>query len=144
MCVASLSLLTPHLWHLYAIFLLLGIVGNGTAQLAYSRVLTTWFRERRGAAFSVLLGGSALGAIILPPIAEVLIRAVGWRASFAILGFSVLAIGLPCGFRIRERPRASHILAAPVTGAAVREGVRSRIFWIIVAGLFLISITRTA
>ena len=34
---ASLSLLTPHLWHLYAVFVVLGVVGNGTAQMAYSR-----------------------------------------------------------------------------------------------------------
>src|SRR5208282_1532076 len=27
---ASLSLLTPRIWHLYPIFLILGIVGNGT------------------------------------------------------------------------------------------------------------------
>ena len=32
---ASLSLMTRHLWHFYAIFLVLGIVGNGTAHLAY-------------------------------------------------------------------------------------------------------------
>lgn len=139
---ASLSLLTRHLWHFYVIFLILGIVGNGTAQLAYSRVLTTWFRERRGVAFSVLLGGSAVGAIVLPPIAEVLIRSVGWRASFAILGASILAIGLPCGSQVRERPRASHSVEMPVTGASVSEGVRSRMFWIIVAGLFLISISQ--
>ena len=74
---ASLSLLGPHLWQLYAIFLVLGIVGNGTAHLAYSRVLTTWFRERRGVAFSILLGGGALGAIILPPIAKALISSLG-------------------------------------------------------------------
>src|SRR5580692_3223401 len=71
---ASLSLLTGHLWHLYATFLILGVVGNGTAQLAYSRVLTTWFRERRGVAFSILLGGSAMGAMVLPPIAEGLVH----------------------------------------------------------------------
>jgi MFS family permease len=139
---ASLSLLTQHLWHLYGIFLILGIVGNGTAQLAYSRVLTTWFHERRGLAFSLLLGGSAAGAIILPPTAEALIRAVGWRASFAILGAGVLAIGLPCGSRVHERSRAAQAAALPVTGASVAEGVRSRIFWIIVATLFLISISQ--
>jgi MFS family permease len=31
---ASLSLLTPRLWHLYAVFFVLGVVGNGTAQMA--------------------------------------------------------------------------------------------------------------
>ena len=141
---ASLALLTRHLWHLYAIFLILGMVGNGTAQLAYSRVLTTWFQERRGVAFSILLGGSAAGAMVLPPIAEALIRTVGWRTSFAILGAAVLAIGLPCGSRVRERYRAAHSAAKPATGVSVADGVRSRIFWIIVAELFLISISQNA
>jgi len=139
---ASLALLTHHLWHLYAIFLILGMVGNGTAHLAYSRVLATWFEERRGLAFSILLGGGAVGAMVLPPIAESLIRAVGWRLSFAILGAGVLVIGLPCGSRVRERARAAHLAAMPATGASVGEGVRSRIFWIIVAELFLISISQ--
>jgi MFS family permease len=139
---ASLSLLTRHLWQLYATFLILGIVGNGTAHLAYSRVLTTWFRERRGVAFSILLGGGAVGAIILPPIAEALIHAVGWRASFAILGGGVLVIGLPCGSRIRARPHSTHSAAIPAAGAAVREALRSQVFWIIVAELFMISVSQ--
>src|SRR5439155_23206616 len=72
---ASLALMTHHLWHLYAVFLVLGIVGNGTAHLAYSRALTTWFRERRGTAFALLMTGGAIGAMVLPPVAEALIQA---------------------------------------------------------------------
>jgi MFS family permease len=139
---ASLSLLTNHLWHLYAVFLLLGLVGNGTAHLAYSRALTTWFQERRGVAFSILLGGGALGAMVLPPVAEELIRAVGWRESFAILGAAVLLIGLPFGSRVRERPSATGRVKLPIRGTAVREALRSRIFWIVLAELFLISISQ--
>jgi len=139
---ASLSLMTRHLWQLYATFLILGMVGNGTAHLAYSRVLTTWFRERRGAAFSILLGGGAVGAMILPPIAEALIHAVGWRASFAILGAGVLVIGLPCGSRVRARSRSTPSAAKLAAGASVSEGLHSRIFWIIVVELFLISVSQ--
>src|SRR5690606_4559053 len=40
---ASLSLLTPRLWHLYAVSIVLGCVGNGTAQMAYSRAVSSWF-----------------------------------------------------------------------------------------------------
>ena len=43
---ASLALLTPHLWHLYAIFAVLGVVGNGTAHMAYSRAVSSWFTAR--------------------------------------------------------------------------------------------------
>ena len=139
---ASLALLTRHLWHLYLVFLILGMVGNGTAHLAYSRALTTWFQERRGVAFSILLGGGAAGAMIFPPAADALIHAVGWRASFAILGGCVLGVGLPCASRVRERSHAGRSAAAPAMGVSVGEGVRSRFFWIIVAELFLISISQ--
>jgi MFS family permease len=45
---ASLALLTPHIWHLYATFFIMGVVGNGTAQMAYSRAVSSWFVKRRG------------------------------------------------------------------------------------------------
>ena len=41
---ASLSLLTPRLWHLYAVFVILGVVGNGTAQMARPSFKTTCCR----------------------------------------------------------------------------------------------------
>src|SRR6187431_164802 len=63
---ASLSLLTPHLWHLYAVFVVLGVVGNGTAQMAYSRAVTSWFGRRRGMALALVMSGGAIGAIVLP------------------------------------------------------------------------------
>jgi MFS family permease len=140
---ASLALLTPQLWRLYATFLVLGIVGNGTAHLAYVRTLTSWFQARRGVAFAILMGGGAVGAIVLPPLAEWLIQTVGWRTAVAILGACVLAVGLPCAWRVRARPGAAHAVeAAPASGWTVREGLSSRIFWIIVAELFLISISQ--
>jgi MFS family permease len=140
---ASLSLLTPPLWHLYAVFLILGIVGNGTAHLAYSRVLTTWFEKRRGVAFSILLGGGAFGAMILPPIAGALIQSAGWRHSFAILGGAVLVVGLPCGSLVRARPQSQRSqTATALPGLSVREAIRSSMFWIIIAELFLISISQ--
>ena len=139
---ASLAWLTPHLWHLYAIFLVLGIVGNGAAHLAYSRVLTTWFDERRGVAFAIVMTGGALGAIILPPLAEALISQRGWRPAFAILGAFVLAVGLPLGSRVRERPSPLHFRKEAIAGPSTAEGLRSRSFWIIATVLFAVSITQ--
>jgi len=141
---ASLGLLTNHLWHLYVVFLVLGIVGNGTAHLAYSRALATWFDRRRGTAFALLMTGGALGAIVLPAFTEMLIRVEGWRAAFAILGAMVLGVGLPLGWRVRERDAIAktRVELANVAGATVREGLRSGSFWIIVAVLFCVSISQ--
>ena len=105
---ASLSLLTPRLWHFYAVFLVLGSVGNGTAQMAYSRAVTSWFDRRRGMALALIMSGGALGAIVLPPVAEALIRIAGWRGAYLTLGGMALAIGLPAvALFIRERPAAT-------------------------------------
>jgi MFS family permease len=139
---ASLALLTHHLWHLYTVFLLLGVVGNGTAHLAFTRVLSTWFEARRGAAFAVLLAGGALGAMVLPLVAQAVISATGWRNAFLMLGAMVLAVGLPLGSRVRERyvPERSERRSAP--GTPVIEALQSRIFWIILTMLFLCSISQ--
>ncbi|HLH04836.1 MAG TPA: MFS transporter [Bryobacteraceae bacterium] len=139
---ASLSLLRAPIWHLYAIFLLLGIVGNGTAHLAYSRALSTWFDKRRGTAFAALLGGGAAGAMVLPLAAQYLIGNFGWRTSFALLGLLVLALGLPLGWRVRERVQSSRQEKRLESGASVPQALRSRAYWIILAMLFFCSLSQ--
>jgi MFS family permease len=139
---ASLSLLTPRLWHLYAVFFVLGVVGNGTAQMAYSRAVSSWFDARRGTALAVVMSGGAVGAIVLPPAADALIRTVGWRQACIVLGALVLVVGVPIVSRfIRERPVARGA-ATVLDGATVREGVTSRVFWILVTVLFAQSIAQ--
>ena len=140
---ASLSLLTPHLWHLYAVFFVLGLVGNGTAQMAYSRAVSSWFERRRGAALALVLSGGAIGAIVLPPIADALIRLVGWRTAYVSLGGMSLAIGLPTVLLfIRERPSSSPGVEHRAEGASVRDAMASRVFWILVIVLFCSSIAQ--
>ena len=138
---ASLAALTPHLWHLYVVFAVLGLVGNGTAQMAYSRAISSWFDRRRGLALAVMMCGGAVGAITLPPAAQALIGAIGWRGAAAVLGFGALAIGVPTvAAFVRERPVAVAAGGIHAAGATVSEGLRSRGFWILAAVLFFASI----
>jgi len=140
---ASLSLLTPNIWHLYAVFFVLGVVGNGTAQMAYSRAVSSWFDARRGTALAIVMAGGAVGAMVLPPVAESLIARYGWRQACVILGAMVLVIGPPAAARfVRQRPAPHRAAAAPADGASVRDGLRSRVFWILVAVLFGSSIAQ--
>jgi predicted MFS family arabinose efflux permease len=44
-------------------------------------------------ALAVVMSGGAIGAMVLPPVAEALIERVGWRAACVVLGGMVLAIG---------------------------------------------------
>ena len=140
---ASLAVLTPRLWHLYAIFLVLGIVGNGTAQMAYSRAVSSWFERRRGAALAVVLSGGAVGAMVLPPLAAWWIEGYGWRRASLGLGLMAIVIGVPTAVRfVRERPLPGHARGASRDGSAARDAIRSRVFWILVIVLFGSSIAQ--
>ena len=140
---ASLSLLTPQLWHLYLVFVILGIVGNGTAQMAYTRAVSSWFDDRRGMALAVLLSGGAIGAMVLPPAAQALIDRLGWRGAALALGMMVLGIGLPVitGF-VRERPASSEPQREGAEGVSLAAALRSRAFWILVIVLFISSVAQ--
>jgi MFS family permease len=140
---ASLSLLTPHLWHLYAVFFVIGVVGNGTAQMAYSRAVSSWFTRRRGMAFALLLCGGSVGAMVMPPLSQTLIARLGWRGAALALGVMVLVVGLPAVLLfVRERPRRDTGPSSEAAGATVGEGLRSRVFWILVVVLFFASIAQ--
>ena len=140
---ASLSQLTPHLWHWYGTFIVLGMVGNGTAQMAYARALSSWFEARRGLALAIMMAGGALGAMVLPPVTQALIGRIGWRSTYLALGSMTLIVGLPAiAAFIRERPKPRLAVARVDAGASVGEGLASRAFWLILVVLFCASIAQ--
>ena len=145
--ILSLAWLTPHIWHLYATFVLLGVVGNGTTQMGYSRAVSTWFDERRGMALALVMAGTGAGSIILPALAQAIISNYGWRTAYIVLGLMVFVFGVPLtALFVREKERS---LITPVQGGAAMAvpgvstatGLKSRPFWILVGSLFLGSIS---
>jgi MFS family permease len=149
--MASLSLLGRHIAQFYGTYLVLGMVGNGTAQLAYSRALLTWFEQRRGIAIAIMLTGSGTGSIVLPIIAQHVIATHGWRASYMVLGALALA-GFPLtALLVRNRPRAAVQAAnGPTEGASasalpgVLHVLRTRVFWVIAVAIMLAAFTMNA
>ncbi|MBL8212350.1 MAG: MFS transporter [Bryobacterales bacterium] len=137
---ASLSFLTPSVTHLYLTFFVIGVVGNGTTQMGYSRAVSSWFVERRGLALALVVAGAGAGSIVLPPAAQWLISTYGWRMAYQVLGAAVLLVGLPLTtLFLRERPREAGARRV-VEGSSVKEGLLSEAFWLLVATLMLTSI----
>src|SRR5277367_1811780 len=141
--ILSLSLLHSALWQFYVTCVVLGLVGNGAAHLAYSRSISTWFQRRLGTALAFVMVGAGLGAMILPVVAQSIISGSGWRTAYASLGAIALLLGLPLSWRyVRERGLTKP-QSAPVehSGMTWQQGLRSYAFWIIVAVLFVSSIS---
>ena len=141
--IASLALLRSELWQFYVTCFVIGLVGNGAAHLAYSRSISTWFQQRLGTALAFVMVGAGLGAMILPVLAQTIISRSGWRAAYFSLGCLALLLGLPLSWRyVRERGLALQE-SAPVahSGMTWQAGLRSFAFWIIVAVLFVSSIS---
>jgi len=140
---ASLALLTPHLLHFYLAFFVIGLVGNGTAYLGYSRAISTWFDRRRGLALSIMLAGGGCGAMILPVIAQGVITHYGWRSAFVVLGTLALVLGFPLtALFVRERPVVQQALHGSVeVGESVGRALSGRVFWIIAATVCLYAIS---
>ena len=142
--MASLSLLGGHIAQFYGTYLVLGIVGNGTAQLAYSRAVLTWFERRRGLALSIVLTGSGTGSILLPIVAQHVISAHGWRAAYLTLGAGAL-IGFPLtALLVRNRPAVSATVQRTQPAKRIGPVLRSRPFWVISVFVMLAAFSMNA
>jgi MFS family permease len=131
LALASLAWLSSSLTRFYLTFFVIGLVGNGTAYIGYSRAISTWFTRRRGLALSIMLAGSGCGAMLLPAITQGMLTHYGWRMSYLLLALIAFAIGFPltaCFVRERRVPQtqAEHSNRVPIGSAVV-----SRTFWII-------------
>jgi len=149
--IASLSLLGSHLAQFYATCILLGLVGNGAAHLSYSRSISTWFHRRLGMALAFVMLGAGFGQMLLPLLAQSVVTHSGWRTAYAALGALAFLLAFPLSYRyIRERGQARPVeqpqmradIPKPIpAGLSWQQGLRSYSFWIIVAVLFLSSIS---
>jgi predicted MFS family arabinose efflux permease len=140
---ASLALLTPRLMHFYLTYFVIGLVGNGTAYIGYSRAISTWFDRRRGFALAIMLAGSALGAMMLPPIAQAAITHLGWRNAYVMLGLLAFVVGFPLtAVFVRERPAAQQDQEySTELGEPVAAALKTRAFWIIAATVCLYAVS---
>ena len=131
--LATLSRLSSHIIQFYATFFVLGLVANATAQFAYTRTILTWFTTHRGMALALLLTGSGIGSIMIPPLTEWMIQHHGWRSGFLLLG-GIAILGFPLtAMLVRNRPEAVIIRPEHTgdTGVTVPAALRTAAFWIL-------------
>jgi MFS family permease len=164
LAVASMFFLSSNIWHFYAMFLLIPIVGAGTLPQSYSRVIIAWFSRRRGIALGISLAGFGVGAALVPAFAQYMIEHYGWRMAYLGFAAAILLIALPMVFYlIRETPGEmglspdgdapgqpidNDVASPPATalhvGLSGREAANTRSYWLILISFLLVGVGITS
>lgn len=120
------------------------IVGISTSLLftATNSLPTQWFGSKLGTANGLVKTGGGVGATVVPILAQKLTDKFGLPWAFRILGFMVLAVGIPCAFLIRERtgvrpPRFDWAMLKVLPTAAITLAGAISVFGLYVPPFFL-------
>ena len=149
-CLLGISILHPPLWHFYAVFALIGLLGVATTPVTYSRVVANWFDRRRGLALGIANAGVGIGTFITIPLAQMLIDREGWRAAYlGIAAFCLVVAVPPIWLFLRARPQEMGLLPdndaqapdaridADAEGIGIWQALRTLNFWLL-AGIFFV------
>jgi MFS family permease len=132
-------------WQLLLIFSAFIGLGMSTHDVVTLSTVARWFERRRGVMTGVVKTGTAIGQVVIPPLAAVAIASLGWRS--AALGLGAAAAGLLVAAALAmsrppaRKPREPNAPAAD--GFDFREAARTRIFWTLCAMQFLFLPTLT-
>src|SRR5580765_7355220 len=127
------------LFEVYAAYGLGVGLGVGCAYVPAVGAVQRWFVRRRGLASGLAVSGIGVGTLVMPPLASLLIAALGWRGAYLALGTLAAIAGAGMALLIENDPRERGLgpdgdpphpagEAAGTAGASLREAVRSRRF----------------
>ncbi|MBW1709618.1 MAG: MFS transporter [Deltaproteobacteria bacterium] len=93
---------------LFGFYLVNGLlISLGMSAMLYLPTMTAisnWFVRKSSRALSVLAIGAGVGGFVCAPAAAFLIKYLGWRLSFVIVGIVIWVVVLPLSLVIKHRP----------------------------------------
>jgi len=108
---------------LYAISVVGGVVMAGTTLVPCQTLVTSWFDEYRGRAMAYSMLGIGFGGMVLPPLNEFMIRAIGWRMSWVVGAGMVWVFVIPLiTIFVRTKPQDLGLLPDGEAASETAEG----------------------
>jgi MFS family permease len=96
--------LAQSLWQLYVTYSLIVGAGIGFIYVPAIGTVQRWFVRRRGTASGLAVAGIGAGTLVFPVVAAISIDHIGWRETFALFAFLVVAIGIPAALLLEPSP----------------------------------------
>jgi MFS transporter, OFA family, oxalate/formate antiporter len=144
----ALAAFNQSLWTFYLAYIVVAVLGAGSGPVSWTRAVAARFEKRRGLALALILSGTGVSAIFVPPYVVYIVEAYGWRAGYLALALLPLLVALPLAFfffhpsrPLRELERDEEPLnensepTAVPEGMSLREAVRSYRFWVLLASV---------
>lgn len=149
------------LWQFYVIYGVIGSIGfAATSPVNITTLVTHWFVKKRGTALSIATSGTALGQLVIVPVAAWVLSVSTWQTTMKALSILLILVMLPLGFfLIRDDPARMGLRpdgrdndsgvvgeTGPVRvkiGPAARlpEALRTPVFWLLGWGFFVCGFT---
>jgi predicted MFS family arabinose efflux permease len=147
--ISAFSTVTGAPWQWYLLWFLFGLVAVSIKSTAWTAAVVGVFVQSRGLALGTVLAGTAVSAIVVPPLGNWLIVEFGWRMAFVwlALGWGGLTLLLCYLFfydihdRKLERQRdggPAEPSAVMLPGLTRREGLRDTALWRLAFSNFLV------
>jgi len=125
-------------WQLLVLYGVFVGIGLSTHDVVTLSTIARWFEKRRGMMTGVVKVGTAIGQVVVPPLAAFLILSFGWRTALVVLGVSA-AIILVAAASLVKRPVLTETQKAQAAsdGVSFADARRTRPFWTLCAIQFL-------
>ncbi|MBT7951142.1 MAG: MFS transporter [Gammaproteobacteria bacterium] len=108
LCMLSFPIWMSELWHIYLIYIMIGVLACGSNSVSYMKLLTVWFDRHRGLAIGITMSGIGLGYAFVPVTVQYLIDHFNWKAGYYGLAMLLFFISVPVlFFLIKEKPEES-------------------------------------
>ncbi|MDB6141460.1 MAG: Permease of the major facilitator superfamily [Pseudomonas sp.] len=131
----ALTRLSGSVYWLYFAFFVMPLLGAGTIAITWTQLISLWFERNRGVALAIILSGSGLAAMLMPPLLAWAVQSGGWRAAFMLLAAMPLLLTLPLAImclRFPGRLVAKADAVAPegaLEGVPFKVAIRTWVFW---------------
>ena len=135
--LGAAMLLAGGLTQLWQFYLFIGVlVGIGVSlngMVPASALLARWYRERLSTAIGVAYSAFGVGTVLFVPLVQYLVGEYGWRVSYRILGWTLVALApvvvLAIPWKTFAAGAARHVAQKAGEGWTLRAALRSPVFW---------------
>jgi MFS family permease len=142
--LGAAMLLAGGLTQLWQFYLFIGVlVGIGVSlngMVPASALLARWYRERLSTAIGIAYSAFGVGTVLFVPLVQFLVGEYGWRQSYRILGWILIALAplvvLAVPWKTFAAGGARHEAQKAGEGWTLHAALRTPVFWGLVQVFF--------